>query len=338
MNRIPFSVLDLAVVTQGDSLRDAIQTSRELAVHAEELGYTRFWMAEHHNMENIASSATSVLLGHVAAVTKTLRIGSGGVMLPNHSPLIIAEQFGTLATIYPDRIDLGLGRAPGTDQVTANAIREDRMKEVQQFPENVKRLQTYLSSENSKNKVRAIPGEGTDVPIWILGSSTDSAHLASSLGLPYVFASHFAPQQLIPAMRIYRDQFQPSKQLDEPFIMPCVNIILADTDKQAEYLSTSMKQMMMGIVTGERKPMPPPVDDINRVWSLHQKMAVEQMLKYSFIGSPSTLRNQVDDFIELTGADELMVASYIYDKKERFKSYKLFAELMKEEVGKVGSH
>lgn len=337
MSRIPFSVLDLAVVTEGDSIRDAIQISRELAVHVEELGYTRFWMAEHHNMENIASSATSVLLGYVAEATETLRIGSGGVMLPNHSPLVIAEQFGTLATIYPNRIDLGLGRAPGTDQVTANAIREDRMKQVQRFPENVKRLQTYFSSENSKNKVRAIPGEGTNVPIWILGSSTDSAHLAAKLGLPYVFASHFAPQQLLPALRIYRDQFQPSDQLDEPFVIPCVNIILADTDEQAEYLSTSMKQMMMGVLTGDRKPMPPPVDDMSQVWNIHHKMAVEQMLKYSFIGSSASVKNQVNEFIELTGADELMVASYIYDKKERFKSYKLFAELMKEEVSAASS-
>lgn len=337
MSKIPYSVLDLAVVTEGDSIRDAIQTSRELAVHAEKLGYTRFWMAEHHNMENIASSATSVLLGYVAEATKTIRVGSGGVMLPNHSPLVIAEQFGTLATIYPNRIDLGLGRAPGTDQVTANAIREDRMRQVQKFPENIKRLQTYFSSENSSSKVRAIPGESTNVPIWILGSSTDSAHLAAKLGLPYVFASHFAPQQLVPALRIYREQFEPSKQLDEPFVMPCVNIILADTDEQAKYLSTSMKQMMMGIVTGERKPMPPPVDDVNQVWSIHQKMAVQQMLKYSFIGSPSTVRDQVNEFIDLTGADELMIASYIYDKKERFKSYKLFAELMKEDVNVVSS-
>ncbi|NBC03301.1 MAG: MsnO8 family LLM class oxidoreductase [Bacteroidetes bacterium] len=336
MIHIPYSVLDLAVVTEGNSIREAIQTSRELAVHVEELGYSRFWMAEHHNMENIASSATSVLLGYVAEATKIIQVGSGGVMLPNHSPLIIAEQFGTLATIYPKRIDLGLGRAPGTDQVTANAIREDRMKEVQRFPENVKRLQTYFSSENNGNRVRAIPGEGTNVPIWILGSSTDSAHLAAELGLPYVFASHFAPQQLIPALRIYRNQFKPSKQLDEPYVMSCVNIILADSDQQAKYLSTSMKQMMMGVVTGERKPMPPPVDDMNTVWNIHHKMAVEQMLRYTFIGSPATVKVQVDDFIEMTGADELMIASYIYDKKERFKSYKLFADLMKEDVNEVG--
>lgn len=330
MNNIPYSILDLAIVTEGDSIQDAIKKSRELAIHVEKWGYTRFWMAEHHNMENIASSATSVLLGYVAEATETLRIGSGGVMLPNHSPLIIAEQFGTLATIYPNRVDLGLGRAPGTDQTTASAIRENRIREVQKFPENVKLLQTYLSSENSKSKVRAIPGEGTDIPLWILGSSTDSAHLASELGLPYVFASHFAPQQLMPALRIYRNEFKPSHQLDEPFVMPTVNVIVADSDEQAEYLSTSMKQMMMGIVTGERKPMPPPVDDMNRVWSIHQKMAVQQMLTYSFVGSPTTIKEEITDFIDKTGADELMVASYVYDKEERLKSYRLFSEVMNE--------
>ncbi len=330
MTKIPYSVLDLAIVTEGDSLRDAIQKSRELAVHVEEWGYTRFWMAEHHNMENIASSATSILLGYVAEATKSLRIGSGGVMLPNHSPLIIAEQFGTLATIYPGRIDLGLGRAPGTDQTTASAIRENRIQEVHKFPQNVKLLQTYLSSENKKSKVRAIPGEGTDIPLWILGSSTDSAYLAAELGLPYVFASHFAPQQFAPAIRIYREHFKPSDQLDKPFLMPCVNVILADTDEQAEYLSTSMKQMMMGIVTGERKPMPPPVDDIEKVWSPHQKMAVQQMLTYSFIGSPETVKKQISQFIEKTGSDEVMIASYIYDKDERLKSYRLFSDMMNE--------
>lgn len=330
MSNIPYSVLDLAIVTDGDTLRDAIHKSRELAVHVEEWGYTRFWMAEHHNMENIASSATSVLLGYMAEATKTLRIGSGGVMLPNHSPLIIAEQFGTLATIYPNRIDLGLGRAPGTDPETANAIREDRLKEVQRFPENIKALQTYLSAENRTGKVRAIPGEGTDIPIWILGSSIESAHLAAKLGLPYVFASHFAPQQLMAALQIYRSRFLPSAQLQEPYVMPCVNVIVADSDMQAEYLSTSMKQMMMGIVTGERKPMPPPVDDMSRVWSIHQKMAVQQMLTYTFVGDPSTVQKETRVFLEKTGADEVMIASYIYDKNERLKSYRLFSELMKE--------
>src|SRR6056297_1237928 len=323
---IPLSILDLAIVTEGSNPKEAIERSRDLAQKAEKLGYHRFWMAEHHNMENIASSATSVLLGHIADATEKIRVGSGGIMLPNHSPLIIAEQFGTLATIYPKRIDLGLGRAPGTDQVTANAIREDRMKEVQRFPENVKRLQTYFSSENNGNRVRAIPGEGTNVPIWILGSSTDSAHLAAELGLPYVFASHFAPQQLMPAIRIYRERFKPSKQLDKPYIMPCINVIAADTDAEADYLSTSMKQMFMGVVTGDRKPMPPPVDDMSTVWSPQQRMMVQQMLAYSFIGSRETVMEELKSFLEQTRADELMIASYVYDFEQRLKSHRLIAE------------
>jgi len=275
LSDIPYSVLDLAVITEGQSPADAIDNSRDLAKHVEEWGYTRFWMAEHHNMENIASSATSVLIGHMAEATSTLRIGSGGVMLPNHSPLIIAEQFGTLASMYPDRIDLGLGRAPGTDQATAQEIRPDRMSAVRQFPKNLQKLQQYFS-DNPDTSVQAVPGKGTNVPLWILGSSTDSAQLAAALGLPYVFASHFAPQQLKPALRIYRHNFEPSEQLDKPFVMPCVNIVAADTDEQAAYLSTSMKQMFMGVVTGERKPMPPPVDNMNTVWNLRTRAAVQQ--------------------------------------------------------------
>jgi len=323
---IPFSVLDLAVVTEGSTLEQTIKNSRTLAVEAEKMGYKRFWMAEHHNMENIASSATSVLLGHVAEATSTIRVGSGGIMLPNHSPLVIAEQFGTLATMYPGRIDLGLGRAPGTDQTTADAIRPDRISQVQQFPQNVKQLQRYLSAENKNSSVRAIPGEGTDIPLWILGSSTDSAFLAAELGLPYAFASHFAPQQLMPAIRIYRERFKPSKQLDKPYIMPCINVIAADTDAEADYLSTSMKQMFMGVVTGDRKPMPPPVDDMSTVWSPQQRMMVQQMLAYSFIGSRETVMEELKSFLEQTRADELMIASYVYDFEQRLKSHRLIAE------------
>lgn len=329
LSSTPFSVLDLAVVSQGSSIADVIRNSRDLAIHTEKYGYNRFWMAEHHNMENIASSATAVLLGHIAEATSGIRVGSGCVMLPNHSPLVIAEQFGTLATMYPNRIDLGLGRAPGTDQVTANAIRENRMQEVQRFPENVKLLQKYLSADNQAGKVRAIPGEGTDVPIWILGSSTDSAYLAAELGLPYAFASHFAPHQLMPAIRIYRERFKPSKQLDKPYVMPGINVVAADKDEQAEYLSTSMKQMFMGVVTGDRKPMQPPVDDINQVWNTYQKMAVEEMLACLIIGSIETIKKEVSRFIEQTEADELMMASYVFDHGERLKSHKIFAEVMK---------
>lgn len=329
LSDIKYSVLDLAVVTEGGDPAGAINKSRDLAQKVEALGYTRFWMAEHHNMENIASSATSVLIGHVAEATEMLRLGSGGVMLPNHSPLIIAEHYGTLATIYGDRIDLGLGRAPGTDQKTAQAIRPDRVQQVHQFPKNVQKLQQYLSSGNSSSDVRALPGEGTNVPIWILGSSTDSAHLAAALGLPYVFASHFSPQQLLVALQVYRDKFEPSDQLDEPYVMPCVNVIVADSDEQAEYLSTSLKQMFMGVVTGERKPMPPPVDDMNTVWNLRTKMAVEQMLKYTFVGSKNTVQEELNNFVKKTNADELMTATYLYDHKQRIKSHQYLAEIMK---------
>ena len=324
----PLSILDLAVVTEGSSAREAIQNSRDLAQKAETMGYHRFWMAEHHNMENIASSATSLLLGHIADATEKIRIGSGGIMLPNHSPLIIAEQFGTLATIYPNRVDLGLGRAPGTDQITANAIRSDRMQRVQKFPELVQQLQKYLSKDNSDSKVRAFPGEGTEVPIWLLGSSTDSAFLAAELGLPYAFASHFAPQQFVPALRIYRERFKPSDQLDQPYFMPCVNVIVADTDDEAEYLSTSMLQMFMGVVTGDRSPMKPPVDSMEGIWNEHTKYAVKQMLAYSFIGSAENVRNEIQNFLDQTKADELMVSTYIFDHDQRVKSYKLLAEVM----------
>jgi len=325
---IPLSILDLAVVTEGSSPKEAIQQSRDLAQKAEKLGYHRFWMAEHHNMENIASSATSVLLGHIADATQKIRVGSGGIMLPNHSPLIIAEQFGTLATIYPDRVDLGLGRAPGTDQLTASAIRPDRMQQVQNFPENVRELQKYLSSDNSESKVRAFPGEGTEVPIWLLGSSTDSAFLAAELGLPYAFATHFAPQQFIPALRIYRERFKPSDQLEEPYFMPCVNVIVSETNEQAEFLSTSMLQMFMGVVTGDRSPMKPPVDSMDGIWNEHTKYAVKQMLAYSFIGSAESVKSDIEQFLEQTEADELMVSTYIYDHELRLRSYQLLADLM----------
>ncbi len=325
---IPLSILDLAIVTEGSSARVAIQNSRDLARKAENMGYLRFWMAEHHNMENIASSATSVLLGHIADATEKIRVGSGGIMLPNHSPLIIAEQFGTLATIYPGRVDLGLGRAPGTDQLTASAIRSDRMHQVQNFPQIVQQLQKYLSKDNSQSKVRAFPGEGTEVPIWILGSSTDSAYLAAELGLPYAFASHFAPQHLSQAVRIYRERFKTSDQLNQPTFMPCVNVILADTDEEAEYLSTSMLQMFMGVVTGDRSPMKPPVDSMEEIWNEHTKYAVQQMLACSFIGSVKNVKSQIKHFLDQTKADELMVSTYIYDHDQRIKSYQLLTEVM----------
>lgn len=330
LNDIKYSILDLAVITEGQTAADAIENSRNLAINAEEYSYTRFWMAEHHNMENIASSATSVLLGHIADATQTIRVGSGGVMLPNHSPLIIAEHYGTLATMYPGRIDLGLGRAPGTDQTTAHAIRADRMQAVQQFPRNVQKLQHYFSAKLRDSKVRAIPGHGTQIPLWILGSSTDSAGLAAALGLPYVFASHFAPQQLEPALRIYRENFEPSQQLLDPYVIAAVNVVAADTDDEAEWLATSMKQMFKGIVSGDRNPMPPPVEDMDAVWSPHEKAAAERMLTYSFFGNKETVKEGLTGFLEKTDADEIMTASYIYDHEKRLTSHRLFAEVMSE--------
>ena len=329
LNKITYSILDLAVINEGQTPAEAIYNSREVAVETEKLGYTRFWMAEHHNMENIASSATSVLLGHVAEATESIRIGSGGVMLPNHSPLIIAEQFGTLASLYPGRIDLGLGRAPGTDQTTAQEIRPDRMQQVQNFPQNVKKLQHYFSNNNSDN-VRAIPGQGTEVPLWILGSSTDSAHLAAALGLPYVFASHFAPQQLMAALQIYQNNFSPSKQLDEPYVMTCLNVVAADTDDEAEWLASSMKRMMMGVVTGERNPLQPPTDDMSGVWNYRQKAAVQQMLSRSLIGSKKTIKEGLTNFLNQTQSNEVMISSHIFDQEAKLKSYRLFSEIIGE--------
>ena len=328
LNDTKYSILDLAVISEGQTPADAIRSSREVAVEGEQLGYTRFWMAEHHNMENIASSATSVLLGYMAEATETIRIGSGGVMLPNHSPLIIAEQFGTLASLYPGRIDLGLGRAPGTDQTTAQQIRPDRMQQVQNFPKNVQKLQHFLSERNSSSKVRAIPGEGTDVPIWILGSSTDSAHLAAALGLPYVFASHFAPQQLVPALQIYNNNFNPSKQLEEPYVMTCLNVVAAESDNEAEWLSSSLKRMMMGVVTGERNPLQPPADDWSSSLGYRQTAAVRQMLSHSLIGSKATIKEKLADFLNQTQSSEVMITSHIFDQRARIKSYQLFADIM----------
>src|SRR5690606_26815125 len=249
-NKIPYSILELASVSKGSSPAEAFKNSLDLAQKAEEFGYKRFWLAEHHNMISIASSATSVLIGYIAGGTKRIRVGSGGIMLPNHSPLIVAEQFGTLGSLYPDRIDLGLGRAPGTDQVTAQAIRSDRMQAVYKFPEEINQIQKYFSPENRSAKVRATVAEGVNVPIYILGSSTDSAYLAAEKGLPYVFASHFAPAQLFDALNIYYNNFQPSENLKEPYTMACANIIAADTDEEAERISTSLIRMMLGVFTG----------------------------------------------------------------------------------------
>lgn len=324
-----YSVLDLATVIEGKTPADTFKNSVDLAQRAEQWGFSRYWLAEHHNMISVASSATSVVIGHIAAHTKTIRVGSGGIMLPNHSPLIIAEQFGTLESLFPGRIDLGLGRAPGTDQVTAMAIRGERFSGPNDFPKDILKLQQYFSAANSSSAVRAIPGEGLEIPIWILGSSTDSAHLAAALGLPYAFASHFAPAQLLTAIGIYRREFKPSVHLDQPYMMACVNVVAADTDAEAEKLVTSLYQLFRGIVTGKRKLLQPPVDSMEGVWDEYEEAQASQMLACTFVGDQSTVQRDLDRFIEQTQIDELIVSSHIYDHQARLRSYEILSDIFK---------
>ena len=328
MTSIPLSILELAVVSQGENAADAIERSVKIARHVEELGYKRVWLAEHHNMEHIASSATSVLIGHLAGKTSTIRVGSGGIMLPNHAPLVIAEQFGTLETLYPGRIDLGLGRAPGTDQLTAMALRRNNMATAYDFPEDIKSLQTFFSASNRSSKVRAFPGEGLDIPIWILGSSTDSAYLAAKMGLPYAFAAHFAPAQFRTAIEIYRTNFQPSAQLDKPYVLACVNIFGAETDDEAEFLVTSLYRMFLGIVTNERVPLQPPGNLPSTFYLPEVQDMLQRMTACTFTGSEDSLRKKLSVFIAETGVDELMAVSYIYDMDKRLRSYEILKESM----------
>lgn len=333
MNRplktIPVSILDLAPIAEGETPSHSFAKSLELARTAEHEGYNRYWFAEHHNMENIASSATAVLIAYIAAGTSAIRVGSGGVMLPNHAPLIVAEQFGTLETLYPGRIDLGLGRAPGTDQLTAMALRRNLNGSVDEFPKDVIELKNYLAPKNPAARVRAIPGEGTRVPIWLLGSSTYSAQLASALGLPFAFASHFAPTYLYEALKLYRKGFTPSEELQQSYAMACVNVVAADTDEEAQRLATSFYMLAMGIVNGKRRPLQPPVSSMNGIWSDYEKAAVMQMMEFAFIGSVETVRQQLQSFADKTGIDEIMVASYIYENVAKIRSYKLIAPLFK---------
>jgi len=327
LKNIPYSVLDLATVLEGHTAADTFKTSLEIAQQSERLGYRRYWFAEHHNMAGVASSATAVLIGFIAGGTKTIRVGSGGIMLPNHSPLIVAEQFGTLASLYPNRIDLGLGRAPGTDQVTAMAIRGENFNSPHHFPRDIERLQQFFSSDNRGSNVRAFPGEGLDIPIWVLGSSTDSARLAAEKGLPYAFASHFAPTYFEQAIAIYRNNFKPSAFLQEPYVMACVNVVAADTEEQAEFLSSSVKRMFLGVITGKRELLKPAFDNINGYWDRMEKEAVEQMLYYSFIGSKETIKRNLEDFVEKYGVNEIMSTSHIYDQQAKLHSNKLFSEV-----------
>ncbi len=327
---IPFSVLDLSPVNEGETTGDALRHSLKLAQTAENLGYRRFWMAEHHNMPGIASAATSVALGFIAGGTERIRVGSGGVMLPNHSPLVIAEQFGTLASLYPDRIDLGLGRAPGTDMTTARALRRDIHAAAERFPEDVQELREYFEEVRPGQAVRAVPGAGLRVPLWLLGSSLYSAQLAAHLGLPFAFASHFAPTDLMPALSIYRARFQPSAYLEKPYAMACVNVIAADTDEEARYHFTSMQLASVQLFRGKPGKMPPPVRDLDALITPMEKAGVEQKLAYSMVGSPETVRHGLQQFISTTGVDELMITSRIFDIPTRIKSLALTAPIFSE--------
>ena len=327
---LPYSILELASVGVNSSVQETFKNSLDLAQKAEDMGYHRFWLAEHHNMKSIASSATSVLIGHIAGGTRKIRVGSGGIMLPNHSPLIVSEQFGTLGSLYPGRIDLGLGRAPGTDQVTAHAIRSDRMQAVYKFPEEIGEIQQYFSAENRDAKVRATVAEGIDVPIYILGSSTDSAHVAAEKGLAYAFASHFAPAQLFEALNIYYNKFQPSKYLDEPYTIGCINVIAAETNEEAENISTSLLRLMLGVMTGNIDYMQPPVPMDEELRELAANPAFQRMLKYAFVGSKEKVKEQTSQFLKQTGVNEVMVASHIYHHRDRLESYRIFSEIMKE--------
>ena len=327
---IPYSVLDLATIIEGKTAAHSFKNSLDLAQQAEALGYRRFWLAEHHNMVSVASSATVVLIGYIAGGTETIRVGSGGIMLPNHAPLIVAEQFGTLESIYPGRIDLGLGRAPGTDQTTAMAIRGANMNSAFNFPQDIQTLQTLFSAGNKNGKVRAVPGEGLDIPIWILGSSPDSAMLAAAMGLPYAFASHFAPTYFKQAIALYRENFKPSAHLQQPYVMACVNVVAADTDSEANRLATSVLQLFKGIITGQRKPLPPPVDSMDNIWTLQEEAAAKQMLTYSFFGGVEKIKKDLHHFIEANSINEIMATTHVYDHHARINSYRIFSDAMRE--------
>jgi len=328
---IAFSILDLAIVTKGNSVKETLKNTVALAQKAEELGYTRFWLAEHHNMAAIASSAPIVLIGQVAQVTSRIRVGSGGIMLPNHAPLIVAEQFGTLGNLFPNRIDLGLGRAPGTDPETTRAIRSDFMDAAHSFPEEIEKIQNYFSVNNQQAKVRASVAEGVDVPIYILGSSTESAHLAARKGLPYAFASHFATAQLFQALDIYRSEFTLSEVLQKPYIIAGINVFVADTDEEAERMATSFIKMIVGILTGARKEY---LDEACEMTADLKEIlthpTVQQMTRYTFIGSKFTVKKQIKSFLDKTEIDELIVATNCHNQKDRIRSFELFAEIMNE--------
>ena len=333
LNSVPFSVLDLAPVPAGSTVADSLRNTLELARRAEALGYRRFWLAEHHNMTGIASAATAVLIGYVANGTRSIRVGSGGVMLPNHSPLVVAEQFGTLEALYPGRIDLGLGRAPGTDQLTMRALRRNFNASVEDFPRDVEELRSYFAASGAEQPVRAVPGAGLDVPLWLLGSSLYSARLAAELGLPFAFASHFAPDYLTHALEVYREGFRPSAGLKEPYALACLNVFAADTDAEARRLFTSVQQAFVNLRRGRPGPLPPPVETLEGVASDMELAAAGHALRYSVVGAPETVRRGLEAFLALTDADELMLTSQIFDQAARLRSFELAARARESAAG-----
>ena len=324
---IPFSILDLAPIAQGSSAADALRNSLRLAQHAEQLGYKRFWLAEHHGMVGIASAATAVVIAHVAGGTSTIRVGSGGIMLPNHAPLVIAEQFGTLASLFPDRIDLGLGRAPGTDPYTARALRRDLASAAEEFPDDIRELQTYFAPASPGQRIHAVPGEGLSVPIWILGSSLYGAQLAAHFGLPYAFASHFAPADMVEALRLYRAGFRPSAQLDRPYAMLTVNVYAAPTDDEARRHFTSLQQAFINLRRGTPGKVPPPLDDIEAYGSPAERALLAQALACSFVGSGATIEPGLRDFIARHRPEELMIAGHFHDPQARLHSLQITAQV-----------
>ena len=324
-----FSLLDLAPINQGQTARDALLNARDLARHAEACGYKRFWMAEHHNMTGIASAATPVALGYVAEGTRTIRVGAAGMMLPNHAPLVVAEQFGTLASLYPNRVDLGLGRAPGTDPETMRALRRDTTKSANRFPQEVQELLHYLEPSQPGQRVQAVPGAGTRVPVWILGSSLFGAQLAAALGLPYAFASHFAPDMLDEALHVYREQFQPSQYLSQPYAAAGVNVFAAETDADGRRLMTSMEQQFIALRRGTPGPMQPPVDDPETLGSPVERATANHALKESAVGSPETVKTWLEKFQARTGVDELILTGQIYDHEARKRSFEIAADALR---------
>jgi luciferase family oxidoreductase group 1 len=324
---VPFSVLDLSPIVEGGTAADALRNTLDLARHAEKWGFERYWVAEHHNMTGIASAATVVVIGHVAAGTSKIRVGSGGIMLPNHAPLVVAEQFGTLESLFPGRIDLGLGRAPGTDMATSMALRRDLATNAEQFPQDVLELRAYFDDAQPGQQIRAVPGVGLKVPLWILGSSLFGAQVAAMLGLPFAFASHFAPDALMPALEIYRRHFKPSAQLDKPYAMVAANIIAADTDGEARRLFTSLQQSFVKLRRGMPGKLAPPVDDIGS-WAAPMELAgLNHSLVYSFVGATETVARGVQSFLKMTQADELIVSGHIFDHSARLHSYELAARI-----------